>query len=46
MTNPLERLAGGDLPPSPEETRRRILEQLAAEKLGKAVMKEEVKWGK
>lgn len=41
--NPLERLAGGDLPPSPEETRRRILEQLAAEKLARIALKGAVK---
>ena len=28
MNNPLETLAGGDLPPSQEETRQRILAQL------------------
>lgn len=43
MTNPIERLAGGNLPPTYEESARKIREQLAAEKLGKAVMKGEVK---
>lgn len=37
--NPLERLAGGNLPPTYEESARKIREQLAAEKLGKLTIK-------